>query len=48
VWEGSTGGGGGAPPPPPPDPALVLAEVRDGLLSPEAAKRDYGVTVPPP
>jgi N-methylhydantoinase B/oxoprolinase/acetone carboxylase alpha subunit len=35
-------GGGGFGDPRERDPALVLADVRDGLVTPEAAERDYG------
>ena len=45
VCEAVNGGGGGYGDARRRDPALVLAEVRDGLLSPEAAKRDYGVAL---
>ena len=38
-------GGGGYGDPKQRDPALVAQDVRDGLISPEAALRDYGVTV---
>ena len=39
-------GGGGHGDPKRRDPALVAADVADGLMSPEQARRDYGVTVP--
>lgn len=45
VCEAINGGGAGYGDPLRRDPALVLAEVRDGLLSPAAARRDYGVAV---
>ncbi len=40
-----TGGGGGWGPPEQRDPALVLEDVRQGVVSAEAAERDYGVVV---
>ena len=42
-----TPGGGGWGDPFNRDPDLVLRDVRDGLVSPEAARRDYGVVVTP-
>ena len=39
-------GGGGHGDPKRRDPALVAADVADGLVSPEQARRDYGLTVP--
>jgi N-methylhydantoinase B len=45
VCESLSGGGGGYGEARRRDPALVLAEVRDGLLSPAAAERDYGVAL---
>ena len=45
VCEAINGGGAGYGDALRRDPALVLAEVRDGLLSPAAARRDYGVAV---
>ena len=45
VCEAVNGGGGGYGDARRRDPELVLAEVRDGLLSPEAARRDYGVAL---
>jgi N-methylhydantoinase B len=38
-------GGGGVGDPLQRDPQAVLADVRSGLLSPEAARRQYGVAV---
>ena len=38
-------GGGGFGDPRQRDPALVAADVRDGLVSAEAARRDYGVAL---
>jgi N-methylhydantoinase B len=38
-------GGGGMGDPRDRDPALLARDVRDGLVSPEAARRDYGKTV---
>jgi N-methylhydantoinase B len=38
-------GGGGMGDPKDRDPALLARDVRDGLVSPEAARRDYGKTV---
>jgi N-methylhydantoinase B len=45
VCEAVNGGGGGYGDARRRDPELVLAEVRDGLLSPDAARRDYGVAL---
>jgi N-methylhydantoinase B len=45
VCEAVNGGGGGYGDARRRDPELVLAEIRDGLLSPEAARRDYGVAL---
>jgi N-methylhydantoinase B len=45
VCESVNGGGGGYGDPRARDAELVLAEVRDGLLSREAARRDYGVVL---
>ena len=45
VCESRNGGGGGYGDAGRRDPRLVLAEVRDGLLSPAAAERDYGVVL---
>jgi N-methylhydantoinase B len=45
VCEAVNGGGAGYGDARRRDPALVVAEVRDGLLSPEAARRDYGVAL---
>ena len=45
VCESISGGGGGYGDARRRDPARVLAEVRDGLLSPAAAQRDYGVAL---
>ncbi len=45
VCEAINGGGGGYGDARRREPGLVLAEVRDGLLSREAARRDYGVVV---
>jgi N-methylhydantoinase B len=42
-----TGGGGGWGNPFERDPALVLADVKDGLVTVEAARRDYGVVIDP-
>lgn len=39
-----TGGGGGHGPPSERDPEAVRRDVREGYVSPEAARRDYGVT----
>ena len=47
VCESVNGGGGGYGDARRRDPELVLAEVRDGLLSREAAERDYGVALAP-
>jgi N-methylhydantoinase B len=40
-------GGGGYGPPTRRDPARVLADVRDGYVSPERARSDYGVAIDP-
>ncbi len=40
-----TGGGGGYGPPAERDPEAVRRDVAEGYVSPEAARRDYGVTV---
>ena len=40
-------GGGGHGDPRRRDPALVAADVADGLISPESAARDYDVVLPP-
>jgi N-methylhydantoinase B len=45
VCEAVNGGGGGYGDARRRDPELVLAEVRNGLLSPGAARRDYGVAL---
>ena len=45
VCEAVNGGGGGCGDARRRDPERVLAEVRDGLLSPEAARRDYRVAL---
>ena len=45
VCEAVNGGGGGYGDASRRDPELVLAEVRDGLLSPEGARRDYAVAL---
>ena len=45
VCEAVNGGGGGYGDARRRDPELVLAEVRDGLLSPGAARREYGVAL---
>jgi len=45
VCESVNGGGGGYGDARRRPPELVLAEVRDGLLSTEAARRDYGVAL---
>ena len=45
MCESVNGGGGGYGDARRRDPQLVLAEVRDGLLSREAAERDYGVAL---
>ena len=45
MCEAINGGGGGYGDARRRDPELVLAEVRDGLLSPDAARRDYGVAL---
>jgi N-methylhydantoinase B len=45
VCESLNGGGGGYGDPRLRDPQLVLAEVRDGLLSADAAAADYGVRI---
>ena len=47
VCESVNGGGGGYGDARRRPPELVLAEVRDGLLSAEAARRDYGVALAP-
>jgi len=39
-----TAGGGGYGPPAERDPDLVLADVRDGYVSRDAALRDYGIS----
>jgi N-methylhydantoinase B len=39
-----TGGGGGYGPAAERDPEAVRRDVREGYVSPEAARRDYGVT----
>ena len=43
--NGSAPGGGGYGDPLKRDPAAVLRDVRDGLVSPEAARREYGVAL---
>jgi N-methylhydantoinase B len=45
VCESLNGGGAGYGDPRRRDPARVLADVRDGLLSPEKARQSYGVAV---
>jgi N-methylhydantoinase B len=45
VCEAVNGGGGGYGDAHRRDPELVLGEVRAGLLSPESARRDYGVAL---
>jgi N-methylhydantoinase B len=45
VCEAVNGGGGGYGDARRREPELVLAEVRAGLLSPDAARRDYGVAL---
>jgi len=40
-----TGGGGGWGPPKERDPNLVLHDIRNGLIDPETAEKDYGVAV---
>jgi N-methylhydantoinase B/oxoprolinase/acetone carboxylase alpha subunit len=45
AWEMSTTGGGGYGDPLARDPALVLADVRAGLVSPRRARDVYGVVV---
>lgn len=47
VFRQWAGGGGGYGDPRERPAALVAAEVRDGLLTPEAARRDYGLEVQP-
>jgi N-methylhydantoinase B len=47
VFFQRAGGGGGFGDPLERPPALVADEVRDGLISIEAARRDYGLTVDP-
>ena len=42
-----TSAGGGFGDPYDRDPELVAVDVRDGRVSPEAARRDYGVAVDP-
>jgi N-methylhydantoinase B len=43
VVELRTGGGGGVGDPRERDPERVRADVRDGFVTPEAAKRDHGI-----
>jgi N-methylhydantoinase B len=45
VLVNNSGGGGGWGDPFRRDPAKVLADVREGYVSPEAARRDYGVAI---
>jgi N-methylhydantoinase B len=45
VVELRTGGGGGFGDPRERDPERVREDVRDGFVSKEAAKRDYGVAL---
>ena len=45
VLENNTGGGGGWGDPFQRDPARVMADVREGYVSVEAARRDYGVAI---
>ena len=40
-------GGGGYGPPAARDPARVLDDVREGYVSPERAREDYGVVIDP-
>ena len=40
-------GGGGYGPPAGRDPARVLDDVREGYVSPERAREDYGVVIDP-
>jgi N-methylhydantoinase B len=47
VFRQRAGGGGGWGDPFERPAALVAEEVRDGLISPEAARRDYGVVLAP-
>ncbi|MCM2252878.1 MAG: hydantoinase B/oxoprolinase family protein [Ramlibacter sp.] len=47
VFRQRAGGGGGYGDPHERDEELVLAEVLDGVLSVEAARRDYGVVIDP-
>lgn len=47
-WDYWSGGGGGFGDPLERDPALVLEDVRDSVVSVEAAERDYGVIVRTP
>jgi N-methylhydantoinase B len=47
VFRLDTPGGGGHGDPLARDPERVLADVREGVVSPEAAERDYGVVLAP-
>jgi N-methylhydantoinase B len=47
IFRLDTPGGGGYGDPSRRDPERVLADVREGSVSPEAAEREYGVTVKP-
>ena len=47
VFHQRAGGGGGYGDPRLRPVEMVAAEVRDGVISPEAARRDYGVDVDP-
>lgn len=47
IIEQVAGGGGGYGDPHERDPALVAGEVRDGLLSPDMARREYAVVIDP-
>jgi N-methylhydantoinase B len=42
-----TGGGGGWGPPSERDPEAVRRDVREGYVSAETARRDYGIEVTP-
>jgi N-methylhydantoinase B len=47
-WDYWSGGGGGWGDPLEREPELVLEDVKDGYVSPEGARRDYGVVVNTP
>ena len=47
IVSGMTSGSGGYGPPWERDPAVVQADVKDGIVSLEGARRDYGVALDP-